>query len=40
MFYGRENRTQVLHIIDTVFEIQPNYQEDLKKSVPFVCKVR
>ncbi|XP_021932791.1 activating signal cointegrator 1 complex subunit 2 isoform X2 [Zootermopsis nevadensis] len=39
MFYGRENRTQVLHIIDTVFEIQPNYQEDLKKSVPFVCKV-
>ncbi|KAJ4438457.1 hypothetical protein ANN_14402, partial [Periplaneta americana] len=39
MFYGRENRCHVLKIINTVFNIQPQYQEDLKKSVPFICKV-
>jgi activating signal cointegrator complex subunit 2 len=40
MFYGRDNRVQVLQIIDTVFQTQPKYKEDLEKSVPFICKVR
>jgi activating signal cointegrator complex subunit 2 len=40
MLYGRENRAQVLQIIDTVFQVQPKYQEDLEKSVHFICKVR
>ncbi|GFG31805.1 hypothetical protein Cfor_04242 [Coptotermes formosanus] len=39
MFYGRDNRVQVLRIIDTVFQTQPKYKEDLEKSVPFICKV-
>jgi activating signal cointegrator complex subunit 2 len=40
MLYGRENRAQVLQIIDTLFQVQPKYQEDLEKSVHFICKVR
>jgi len=39
MFYGRDNRVQVLQIIDTIFQAQPKYKEDLEKSVPFICKV-
>lgn len=40
MFYGRDNRVRVLQIIDTVFQTQPKYKEDLEKSVPFICQVR
>jgi activating signal cointegrator complex subunit 2 len=40
MFYGRDNRAQVLKIIDTVFQAQSKYLEDLEKSVSFICKVR
>jgi hypothetical protein len=40
MLYGRENRAQVLHIIDNVFQVQPKYEEDLEKSVHYICKVR
>ena len=40
MFYGRENRARVHKIISDVVSIQPKYMEDLKKSVPFVIKVR
>lgn len=39
MLYGRENRAQVLQIIDTIFQVQSKYQEDLVKSVQFICKV-
>lgn len=40
MLYGRDNRVQVLHIIDTVFQSQPKYKEDLEEAVPFIFKVR
>jgi activating signal cointegrator complex subunit 2 len=40
MFYGKDNRTQVLQIIDTVFRTQPRYKEDLERAVPFICEVR
>jgi len=40
ILYGRDNRVQVLQIIDTVFQTQPKYKEDLEKAVPFICKVR
>lgn len=39
MLYGRDNRVQVLQIIETIFQAQPKYKEDLEKSVPFICKV-
>jgi len=37
--YGRENPKVVEKIIDSVFSLQPMYNDDLQKSVPCLIKV-
>ncbi|XP_046409686.1 activating signal cointegrator 1 complex subunit 2 [Neodiprion fabricii] len=37
--YGRENRKTVEHVIHTLFKIQPLYEDDLEKSIPFLIQV-
>ncbi|XP_067006112.2 activating signal cointegrator 1 complex subunit 2 isoform X1 [Anabrus simplex] len=35
LIYGQENRQQLMKIINTVFEVQPQYQCDLAKSIGY-----